>query len=81
MQMVLTGSKCTASYDPDTGRELWMVDGPTEQFVASPVLSDGIFFITGGFPTFHYMGIDAERRCPLSRKKIGAIRPLADRRR
>jgi hypothetical protein len=57
MQMVMTGSKCTASYDPDTGRQHWMVDGPTDQFVATPVYTDGIFFITGGFPTFHILGI------------------------
>jgi outer membrane protein assembly factor BamB len=57
-QMVLTGSKCVASYDPDSGKQWWLVDGPTEQFVASPVYTDGVIFITGGFPTFHLMGID-----------------------
>ncbi|MGE5611601.1 MAG: PQQ-binding-like beta-propeller repeat protein [Bacillota bacterium] len=57
MQMVLTGSRCTASYDPDTGKQHWIIDGPTEQFVASPVYTDGTFFITGGFPTFHILGI------------------------
>lgn len=57
-QMILTGSKCTASYDPANGRQYWIVDGPTEQFVASPVFMDGVVFITGGFPTFHLMGID-----------------------
>lgn len=57
MQMVLTGSKSVASYDPDTGRQHWVIDGPTDQFVASPVFADGVFFITGGFPTFHIMGI------------------------
>jgi outer membrane protein assembly factor BamB len=58
-QMVLTGSKSVASYDPDSGRQWWVLDGPTEQFVASPVYTDGVFFITGGFPTFHMMGIDS----------------------
>lgn len=57
-QMVLTGSKSVASYDPETGRQWWVIDGPTEQFVASPVYTDGVIFITGGFPTFHLMGID-----------------------
>jgi outer membrane protein assembly factor BamB len=57
-QMVLTGSKSVASYDPDTGRQWWVIDGPTEQFVASPVYTDGVVFITGAFPTFHLMGID-----------------------
>jgi len=59
MQMVLSGSKCIASYDPDTGKLLWIVDGPTDQFVASPVYSEttGLFYITGGFPDHHIMAI------------------------
>jgi len=58
-QMVLSGSKCIASYDPDTGQQLWIVDGPTDQFVASPVFSEktGLFYITGGFPEHHVMAI------------------------
>jgi hypothetical protein len=59
MQMVLSGTKCIASYDPDTGRLLWIVDGPTDQFVASPVYSEktGLFYVTGGFPDHHVMAI------------------------
>lgn len=59
MQMVLSGSKCVTSYDPETGRLLWIVDGPTEQFVASPVFSEktGLFYITGGFPDHHVIAI------------------------
>ena len=59
MQMVLSGSKCIASYDPDTGKLLWIVDGPTDQFVASPVFSEttGLFYITGGFPDHHVVAI------------------------
>lgn len=56
-QMVLSGSKCCASYDPATGKQHWLIDGPTEQFVASPVFADGMFFITGGFPEFHLIGV------------------------
>src|SRR5262249_30021542 len=56
-QLVLTGSKCVAGYDPDTGRQLWIVDGPTEQFVASMVEHDGLVFLTAGFPTYHVMAI------------------------
>ena len=59
MQMVLSGSKCLASYDPDNGRMLWIVDGPTDQFVASPVFSEttGLFYFSGGFPDHHVMAI------------------------
>ena len=36
-QMILSGSKCVASYDPRDGSRHWIIDGPTEQFVASLV--------------------------------------------
>jgi outer membrane protein assembly factor BamB len=56
-QLVLSGSKCVAGYDPDGGKLLWIIDGPTEQFVASLVYGDGLFFLTAGFPTYHYLAI------------------------
>lgn len=56
-QMVLSGSKHVASYDPDTGKELWTLDGPTEQFVASLVHLDGLLFLTAGFPEHHVLAI------------------------
>jgi len=56
-QMVLSGSKCVASYDPDTGKPYWIVDGPTDQMVASLVWGDGVFFVTGGYPSLHVLGI------------------------
>jgi outer membrane protein assembly factor BamB len=56
-QLVLSGSKCVAGYDPDTGKQLWLIDGPTEQYVASLVFANGLFFMTAGFPTYHLMAI------------------------
>jgi outer membrane protein assembly factor BamB len=58
-QMVLAGDKCVASFDPGTGRRLWVIDGPTEQFVASPVYSEpcGLVLITAGFPDHHILAI------------------------
>lgn len=49
-QMVLSGNKCVASYDPDTGAQHWIIDGPTEQFVASLVYNGESLFMTCGFP-------------------------------
>ena len=59
-QMVLTGNEGVTSYDPDTGTVLWSIDGPTEQYVASLVYNDGVFFLTAGFPDYHNMGITPE---------------------
>ena len=57
-QMILSGSLCVASYDPDTGKQHWIVDGPTEQFVASLVYNGELLFMTCGFPKRFMQAID-----------------------
>lgn len=57
-QLILSGSKSVASYDPDTGKQHWIIDGPTDQFVASLVYDDKYLYMTCGFPTKHMMAID-----------------------
>ena len=58
-QLILSGNKCIASYDPATGARLWIIDGPTEQMVASLVYNEkaGLLFFTGGFPELHILAI------------------------
>jgi hypothetical protein len=71
-QMVLTGTKCVTSYDPRDGRLNWMIDGPTEQFVASPVYNDrtGWVYITGGFPDHHILAIQPDGEGNVSKTHI-----------
>lgn len=56
-QMILSGSKSVASFDPDSGKQHWIIDGPTEQFVASLVYNGNLLFMTCGFPERHMMAI------------------------
>jgi outer membrane protein assembly factor BamB len=58
-QMVLSGDKCVASYDPNDGSRHWVIDGPTEQFVASVVYNQNVdlLFVTGGFPEHHILAV------------------------
>ncbi len=58
-QMMLSGDKCVASYDPDTGARHWIIDGPTEQFVASIVYNEraDLLFVTGGYPDHHILAV------------------------
>ena len=58
-EMALAGSKCVASYDPRTGKQRWIIDGPTDQFVASLVFNEhaNLFFLTAGFPEHHILAI------------------------
>jgi outer membrane protein assembly factor BamB len=71
-QMVLSGSKCVASYDPATGQLHWIVDGPTDQFVASPVYSEktGLVYITGGYPDHHILAIKPDGSGNVTKTKI-----------
>jgi len=66
-QMILAGSKCVASYDPDTGEQHWIVDGPTEQFVASLVYNGKQLFLTCGFPDRYMLGIRPNGRGNVTR--------------
>jgi len=56
-QMILSGSLCVASYDPHDGSRHWIIDGPTEQYVASLVYNGRLLFMTAGFPEHHIMAI------------------------
>ncbi len=56
-QMILSGSKCVASYDPDTGKQHWIIDGPTQQYVASIVYNGDMLFMTCGFPDLYIQAI------------------------
>ncbi len=69
-QMVLTGSKCVASFNPDTGKQNWIIDGPTEQFVSSMVLHDGVLLMTAGFPQHWVMAIDPTGRGNVTKTKV-----------
>lgn len=57
-QLVLSGSHSVAAYDPDSGKLIWIVDGPTEQFVSSPIQVDGAVFMTYGWPKRGLCSID-----------------------
>lgn len=59
-QMVLSGSKCIVSFNPENGSRYWTVDGPTEQFVASMVFDGKRFYMAAGFPTYHVMAIEPD---------------------
>src|SRR5690606_2509781 len=55
--LILSGSKCITSYDPNNGKRHWIIQGPTEQFVASMVFNGKLLFMTGGFPERHFLAI------------------------
>lgn len=56
-QIVLTGSFATSGFDPNTGRLLWTVAGPSEQMVASILHAGDLMFAMGGYPERHLLAI------------------------
>ena len=52
MQLVQCGDRSVAGFDPETGKQLWIVDGPSQEFVATPVYSEktGLVYISSSWP-------------------------------
>jgi outer membrane protein assembly factor BamB len=61
-QMVLSGSQSVVSYNPRTGERHWIMEGPTEQFVASMVCDGERLFLTAGFPDYHILALRPDGR-------------------
>ncbi len=51
-QLIQCGDRRVTGFDPDTGKELWTVDGPSEEFVATPTYSEkaGLVFVSSSWP-------------------------------
>jgi len=69
-QMVLTGNLGIHSYNPDDGSPIWNIKGPTEQYVASLVYGDGLFFMTAGFPDYHNLTIRPDGKGDITKTHI-----------
>lgn len=69
-QMVLSGSRHIASYDPSDGKMHWKIEGPTEQYVASLVYDGDLFFMTAGFPEHHVMGIRPDGKGDVTKSHV-----------
>ncbi len=47
---LITNGTTIRAYDPRTGRPLWSLGPSSEVVVASPVVGDGLAFVTAGYP-------------------------------
>ena len=59
-----------ASYDPDTGDQHWIIDGPTEQFDASLVYNGELLFMTAGFPDLYMQAIRPDGRGNITKTHV-----------
>ena len=71
-QLMFSGSKSVVSLDPRTGSRHWIIDGPTEQFVASLVYNEraDLLFMTGGFPDHHILAIKPDGLGNVTQTKV-----------
>lgn len=58
-QLIQCGDQRVTGFDPDTGKALWTVDGPSEEFVSTPVYSQsaGLIFISSSWPKTKLLAI------------------------
>jgi outer membrane protein assembly factor BamB len=59
IQMIYGGNQEVASYNPEDGSRYWFVNGPSQDFCASPVYSEnaGLVLISSSWPERHLLGI------------------------
>jgi len=59
MQMIFLGNQEVASYNPDDGSKYWFVNGPSEDFCASPVYNEktGLVLISSAWPQRYLLSI------------------------
>jgi outer membrane protein assembly factor BamB len=59
-QMLVAGCNLISSFDPQTGKKLWEIDGSTEECVVSVVTDGERVFASGGYPKNHTVAVLAD---------------------
>jgi outer membrane protein assembly factor BamB len=58
--MVVAGCNLISSFDPQTGKKLWEIDGSTEECVISMATDGERVFASGGYPRNHTVAVLAD---------------------
>ncbi len=59
-QLFLTGCELVSSFDPQTGRKLWEIEGATTECVTSTVTDGTHIYTSGGYPKNHVSAVLAD---------------------
>jgi outer membrane protein assembly factor BamB len=72
MQMIVPGNKAITSYDPRDGKELWTVDGPSTEFIATPVFhaKAGLVLGASSWPTRFLVAIKPDGAGNVTASKV-----------
>lgn len=58
-QMIYCGNQQVSSFNPEDGSRYWFVNGPSQEFCATPVYSEktGLLFVSSSWPERHLLAI------------------------
>ena len=72
IQMLFCGNQEVVSYNPSDGSRYWFVNGPSQEFCASPVYSEkaGLVFISSSWPERHLLAIKPDGTGDVSNSHI-----------
>lgn len=59
-QMIVAGCNLISSFDPQTGKKLWEIEGATEECVVTPITDGERVFTSGGYPKNHTIAVQAD---------------------
>ena len=59
MQLIYCGNQQVSSFNPEDGSRYWFVNGPSQEFCATPVYSEkaGLLFVSSSWPERHLLAI------------------------
>ncbi len=71
-QLVQCGDRRVTGFDPDTGKELWTVDGPSEEFVATPFYDEKsqLVFVCSSWPVRDILAIHPDGSGNVTKTKV-----------
>ncbi|MHB1038298.1 MAG: PQQ-binding-like beta-propeller repeat protein [Pirellulales bacterium] len=72
VQLIQCGDRSVSSFDPNSGKQLWTVDGPSEEFVATPSFDErsGLVFISSSWPQRHILAIKPDGSGDVTRTHV-----------
>jgi outer membrane protein assembly factor BamB len=71
-QMVVPGNKAVTAYDPENGKALWVVDGPSEDAVITPVYNEksGLVLSCSSWPKRELLAIKPDGQGNVTSSKV-----------
>jgi outer membrane protein assembly factor BamB len=70
MQLIVSGSDETRSYNPNNGQPIWWCQGPSDVAVAGLVFGEGMVFVTAGYPDRTRMAIRVNGRGDVTKTHV-----------